>query len=184
MNEVAKTAPPPHRPQGQERHRKMKFNITEEIKTLKRSEEVFQRTSAICEELQKNCSPQRGGEIQTRLFSLSEKMSDLRIAFSENNFETYFSLKADLDEMYEELDWLLANTKTIVRPMGDAVQIISNETLPCGVGVLTVPCDDYKTYKSLPKAVAFDEREYGLSGWDSDKCVGYFRSDRRVAHAL
>jgi len=171
-------------PAGEKRDRKMKFNIAEETKTLKRSEEVFQRTSAICAEVQKKCSHHRSEEIQTRLFSLSGKMSDLRIAFSENNFETYFSLKSDLDEMYEELDWLLANTKTIVLPMGDAVQIISNETLPCGVGVLTVPCDDYKTYKSLPKAVAFDGREYGLSGWDSDKCVGFFRSDRRVAYAL
>lgn len=154
----------------------------EEVEILERSERFLASIKKECEEIMLLCSKQRQREILARLFSIQNVMIDLRSALEEDSFEQYYALQRVQDEKYEELDWLLANTKTIVRPVGDAVQIISNETLPCGVRVLTTPCDDYKTYKALPKAVALDEREYGLSGWDSDKCVAYFRSDRRVAY--
>lgn len=154
----------------------------EEVEILERSERFLASIKKECEEIMLSLSKQRQREILDRLFSIQNVMIDLRSALEEDSFEQYYALQRVQDEKYEELDWLLANTKTIVRPVGDAVQIISNETLPCGVRVLTTPCDDYKTYKALPKAVALDEREYGLSGWDSDKCVAYFRSDRRVAY--
>ena len=66
----------------------------------------------------------------------------------------------------------------------NAVNIITSETLPCGAKCLTTDCDGHEGFFRLPKAVLFEGRVYGLSGWNSDKNKAYFRTDKQVAFGI
>ena len=56
--------------------------------------------------------------------------------------------------------------------------------LPSGVWVLEVSCADYEAFVELPKVVAFNGLRYGLTGWNSDSGMAYYRSDARYAEVL
>ncbi len=62
--------------------------------------------------------------------------------------------------------------------------VLSTETLPNGVDVLTIPCADSDVLATLPAAVEHAGTLYGRTGWNSDRCVAYFRSDASIARAL
>ena len=55
------------------------------------------------------------------------------------------------------------------------------ETLPNGVGVLIVSCDGYGDFKTLSRALSYNGRTYGRTGWNSDHMIAYYRSDAVVA---
>tara|TARA_Y100000114_G_scaffold111054_1_gene104806 strand:- start:369 stop:590 length:222 start_codon:yes stop_codon:yes gene_type:complete len=63
----------------------------------------------------------------------------------------------------------------------NAINIIRVETLPNGVKVIITECVDHKDFKRLPKAVSLNGETFGLTGWNSDKFIAYFRSDKLVA---
>ena len=64
-----------------------------------------------------------------------------------------------------------------------AVRVLGRDEMD-GVSCLTVPCpEDYETFRTLPQAVTFDGRTYGLTGFNSDRHVAYYRSDAAVAGA-
>jgi hypothetical protein len=66
----------------------------------------------------------------------------------------------------------------------NAITIKTAETLPNGVKVITTDCDDFETFRTLPKAVCFDGFAYGLTAWNSDRNVAYYRTDASVATIL
>jgi hypothetical protein len=66
----------------------------------------------------------------------------------------------------------------------DLLQIVQYGRLPDGVHIVEVPCADHDAYLKLPKGLSFEDRTYGLSGWNSDRCVAYYRTDRLVARPL
>jgi len=70
---------------------------------------------------------------------------------------------------------------TKATPISDALPVLVAETLPNGVRVVTVPCADWDAVSRLPPAVAFEGREYGRTGWDSDRRVAFYRTDARLA---
>jgi hypothetical protein len=49
---------------------------------------------------------------------------------------------------------------------------------------LAVDCADFDAYKSLPAALSYNGIVCGLSGWNSDKCVAYFQSNKPVAYKV
>ena len=64
----------------------------------------------------------------------------------------------------------------------NSVIVNTIETLPTGVKVLTI---DYNgDYKQIPKAILFEGKVYGNSGWDSDRMTAYFRSDIKLAFSI
>jgi len=71
----------------------------------------------------------------------------------------------------------------VARSIAGAVSVLSSEILPNGVGVLTAPCHSQTNFAAMPAAVRFgrDGDCYGLSGWNSDRGVAYYRTDK--AHA-
>jgi hypothetical protein len=75
-----------------------------------------------------------------------------------------------------------ANDMT-AKPIDNAVEILTAATLPDGVKVVTVPCEDYAALKALPKAIEYKGDIYGRSGWNSDTCVAYYRTDKAVARS-
>ena len=50
-----------------------------------------------------------------------------------------------------------------------------------GVGYLGTYCQDYDHFAQLPAGVMFEGREFGKAGWNSDRCVAYYRTDRKFA---
>ncbi len=64
----------------------------------------------------------------------------------------------------------------------DAVAVLAKDTIGNTV-ILTVTCRDYDHYKQLPQAVAFDGKTFGLTGWNSDRCIACYRSDAGIALA-
>ena len=70
------------------------------------------------------------------------------------------------------------------KPLENALSVKRSETLPCGTKVVTLDCADYKAYKSLPAALEYDGRAYGRTGWDSDMCRAYYRTDIAFARGL
>ena len=63
----------------------------------------------------------------------------------------------------------------------DAVTVLEAQCLPDGVRVLLVPCNQVDDMRQLPKAVLFEGRRYGKTGWNSDSLVAYYRDDARFA---
>ena len=71
---------------------------------------------------------------------------------------------------------------TTAKPIKDAYVIQSHETLPDGVRVLILPLDDgFGTYQSLRQALSYSGREYGKTGWNSDRLLAYYRDDAPIA---
>lgn len=62
----------------------------------------------------------------------------------------------------------------------DAVDVVSSYELD-NEHWLVVPCCDYDTFKDLPRAVKFDGRLYGRTGWNSDSGQGYYCTGKQVA---
>ena len=61
------------------------------------------------------------------------------------------------------------------------IPLQSNERMPDGVQVATVSCSDYATFNSLPAAIEVKGLTLGLTGWNSDSNVAYYRSDAHFA---
>lgn len=67
----------------------------------------------------------------------------------------------------------------------DAIVITSSATRD-GVCVLETPCADYEEYRTLPRVVyitLYGRSIFGLTGWNSDHGVAYYRDDATVAHS-
>ena len=58
------------------------------------------------------------------------------------------------------------------------IEMRSLESLPNGVNVITVSCEDYTAYRQLPSVVSHDGDHYGLAGWSSDNLKAYYRTDK------
>lgn len=69
----------------------------------------------------------------------------------------------------------------LASPVTNMIPVQAVETLPNGVGVLTVKCDDYDQFAALPPAVRYLDTMHGKSGWNSDSHVAYFRTDVALA---
>jgi len=64
----------------------------------------------------------------------------------------------------------------------NSVIVNTVETLPTGVKVLTIDyCGDYT---QIPKALLYEGKVYGRSGWNSDRNTVYFRSDIKLAFSI
>ena len=61
-----------------------------------------------------------------------------------------------------------------------AVLIRRIEELPDGVSVAIVTCEDGAHFKRLPMAIHYYDTAYGLTGWNSDQCIAYYRSDALI----
>tara|TARA_R110000824_G_scaffold216002_1_gene402610 strand:- start:322 stop:543 length:222 start_codon:yes stop_codon:yes gene_type:complete len=67
------------------------------------------------------------------------------------------------------------------KPLHNAVNVKSAEILPNGVKVVTLDCADWMDFVRTPNAINYDGQTYGCSGWNSDSCVAYYRTDKKVA---
>lgn len=76
------------------------------------------------------------------------------------------------------------NTTQTANTIPGAVAVLSLETLPDGVQVVTVPCADYDAVQALPRAIELGGVRYGRTGWNSDRFIAYFRSDATIATAV
>lgn len=66
----------------------------------------------------------------------------------------------------------------------DTLPLRSHGTLPDGVRFIEVDVTDHVAFTALPKAVEFDGRLYARTGWDSDRCVAFFRTDAAMARVV
>lgn len=68
-----------------------------------------------------------------------------------------------------------------------AIRVECFGTLPDGVRYLTTACADYDALRALPEVVNFCGNLYARTGWNSDRCIAYYRDDayvgRRYARA-
>ncbi len=58
------------------------------------------------------------------------------------------------------------------------------QTLDAATGLrcAIVSCDGYTAFKALPAAIDFRGVRYGLTGWNSDRFIAYYRTDAPVAY--
>ena len=62
-------------------------------------------------------------------------------------------------------------------PVQDLITVRTAQKLPDGVFCVTVACESYAEFKTLPKQIEFEGKLLGLSAWNSDRFIAYFRSD-------
>tara|TARA_R110002096_G_scaffold188696_3_gene368651 strand:- start:942 stop:1181 length:240 start_codon:yes stop_codon:yes gene_type:complete len=67
------------------------------------------------------------------------------------------------------------------KPLENALSVKSMETLPDGVKVVTLDCRDCAAFGRTPSALEYDGEVFGRTGWNSDRFVVYYRSDKKVA---
>ena len=82
-----------------------------------------------------------------------------------------------------DITHLAALEEALNRPeakKADGVEIILCERMD-DVLVVGTSCRDADDFVRLPRAVEFDGKLLGRSGWNSDRCLAYYRSDRAVA---
>lgn len=61
-----------------------------------------------------------------------------------------------------------------------AITILSIEHIE-GDTILLTTCPDYDAFRALPQAVDFDGTTYGLTGWNSDRCIACYKDTALVA---
>ena len=69
------------------------------------------------------------------------------------------------------------------KPVQNAITVRSAETLPDVAKVVMIDVADYIDYIRTPHAIEYDGEIYGRSGWNSDKHVVYYRTDKLTAFA-
>ena len=68
---------------------------------------------------------------------------------------------------------------------------VKNEYIPVvyasvanGVHVVSVRCADYDVFVGLPRAIEFEGRLLGLTGWNSDRHLAYYKSNVVLARSV
>lgn len=51
-----------------------------------------------------------------------------------------------------------------------------------GTFCLVLDCENYQEYHDLPAALSYEGRVCAKTGWNSDKNVAYYQSNRTVAY--
>jgi hypothetical protein len=69
-------------------------------------------------------------------------------------------------------------------PVTDAFVPTQHGKNPGGEWYLSLNCPDYYAYRKLPQAVVFGGRTYGVTGWNSDIKLAYYRTDAPVARKV
>ncbi len=69
------------------------------------------------------------------------------------------------------------------KPIND-IPVNSFYTMPNGIRVAEVRCENYLGFSTLPGAVEVSNMRLGKSGWNSDQCVAYYRSDVLIAKVI
>jgi len=72
----------------------------------------------------------------------------------------------------------------LAKPIQNAITVRLAETLPDGVKVVHLDVADYVDFIRSPHAIEYDGEVYGRSGWNSDRHVAYYRTDKTPAFAL
>jgi len=62
--------------------------------------------------------------------------------------------------------------------------LVRPEVLPNGVTVLTTSCVDLYRYSALPDVVSYDGSDFGLTGWNSDRGLAYYKPDPVTAEVV
>ena len=87
-----------------------------------------------------------------------------------------------------------ALAKTDAYPVRDSIAILSDEVLPAPLvttvvtkvsgqqRVVTIRCADYAARSLLPAAISVEGQVLGITGWDSDRCVAFYKSDITIAY--
>lgn len=70
----------------------------------------------------------------------------------------------------------------LARIMTEFLPVRADHKLP-DCRCLEVDCADFDAYKDLPKAVEFNGALFGLTGWNSDRCMAYYKSGMPMARA-
>lgn len=66
----------------------------------------------------------------------------------------------------------------------NALNVLEAGSLDVDLCYAIVRCADYSVYSTLPAAIEFEGKRYGKSGWNSDTCKCFYRTDVRVAFAV
>jgi hypothetical protein len=69
----------------------------------------------------------------------------------------------------------------LAKPVQNALTIKRAETLPNGIKVVLLDCAGSIEFNNSPKALEYDGELYGRTGWNSDTCTSYYRTDKKVA---
>jgi len=72
------------------------------------------------------------------------------------------------------------NTATEIKGI---ISVTSHYSLG-GCFFLETQCHDYDEYTRIPSAVSFDGRQYGKTGWNSDRGVAYLKTGRPFATCI
>lgn len=70
--------------------------------------------------------------------------------------------------------------KAIAAKVENAIAINSHYYLE-GDYWIEVDCADYEAEKALPSVIQYGGRTFGMTGWNSDKCLAYYCSGKKVA---
>ena len=66
------------------------------------------------------------------------------------------------------------------QPIDNAITVTQSGHID-GIRWLYVDCDNYEHYKTLPQAVDYQGLVYGLTGWNSDRCIACYQTNAKLA---
>lgn len=77
----------------------------------------------------------------------------------------------------------MEQNELIATPVKDRI-VVDNLYDYAGVGYLEIKVEDWAGVKRLPEVLDVRGRLYAYSGWNSDRMVAYFRTDRVTGKAV
>lgn len=70
---------------------------------------------------------------------------------------------------------------THARSVPESYKVISAGTLPDGEKYIQISCENYDRFLALPAAMVYDGKEYGVTGWNSDTQLAYYKVGKKYA---
>ena len=77
--------------------------------------------------------------------------------------------------------------RTVAVAVPDKIVIQQHEVFPDApieCLIIGMQTDNYDEYRTLPEVLEYQDKLYGKTGWNSDQCVAYYRTDALIARKV
>jgi len=73
---------------------------------------------------------------------------------------------------------------TYAKVEANSIRIVDIESMPDNTLILVVPCQDYSHRSMLPEVISYANITYVITGWNSDRCVAYYKPNGLFASVV
>lgn len=70
---------------------------------------------------------------------------------------------------------------TYATSIPQSYKVMGSGVLPDGEAFIEVNCPNYDAFTALPGGMKYEGETYGLTGWNSDTCLAYYKAGKQFA---